>query len=397
MSKKRSTTKQQERPVAQEASSHPAPAGWWTVEPPSGEVSAAIERLRRAKDVVQVAVMPDVHVAGPVCVGTAFATTRLIYPGAIGGDIGCGVSVMRFNGEATVLKDKRRAQKVLRALGRFVPVNRHGVESRERVLPNELEDLSLASPQLEAKRRNDGRQQLGTLGGGNHFAELQADDEGALWLMVHSGSRAMGQAVRDHHVDSGTRSRGGLTYLDAESDEGRSYLNDMGWALDYAKANREALVFAVACAVEDALGMAPDESTHASTHHNSVRREAIGEDMLWVHRKGAIPATANEPAAIPGSMGTASFHTVGRGCTAALNSCSHGAGRRFSRGVARSRITRRVFEDQMRGVWHDARMAGKLRDEAPGAYRDIDKVMRAQHELTKVVRRLVPILSYKGA
>jgi tRNA-splicing ligase RtcB len=374
-----------------------ATAHWWTAEEPSGEVSAAVERLRRAEDVVQVAVMPDVHVAGPVCVGTVFATRRLIYPAAVGGDIGCGVSVMRFEGEAGRLRDRRRAQRLLRELGRLVPVRRHGAERRERELPAELERVALASSKLEARRRKDGRQQLGTLGAGNHFAELQADQEGALWLMVHSGSRGMGQAIRDYHAERARRGAGGLAYLDSESEDGQRCFADMSWALDYASANRDAVVWAVAQAVSDVLGLAPDEATHTSAHHNYVRRESVGEVEYVVHRKGAISAATGERGAIPGSMGSASFHTEGRGCVEALNSSSHGAGRRMSRGAARDRITRRAFEAQMKGVWHDARMAGMLREEAPGAYRKIDEVMRAQHDLTKVVRRLVPILSYKGA
>lgn len=374
-----------------------APAQWWTIEPPSGEVAASIERLRRAKDVVQVAVMPDVHLAGPVCVGTVFATRRLIYPTAVGGDIGCGVSVMRFEGEADRLRDRRRAQRLLHELGRLVPVRRHGAESRNRELPGELESVALSSQKLGAQSRHNGRQQLGTLGQGNHFAELQADDEGALWLMVHSGSRAMGQAIRDEHTKSAQLDASGFGYLDGESLEGQRYLADMNWALDYATANRQAMVWAAAEAVSHVLGFAANEATHISTHHNCVKRERVGDVDCWVHRKGAISAFAGEQGAIPGSMGTASFHTEGRGCAEALNSSSHGAGRRFSRGAARERITRRAFELQMKGVWHDARVAGRLRDEAPGAYRDIEKVMRAQHQLTKVVRRLTPVLSYKGA
>jgi len=370
---------------------------WWTSEAPSGDVSAAIERLRRAEDVRAVAVMPDVHIAGPVCVGTVFATRRLIYPGAVGGDIGCGVSVMRFEGEAARLRDRRRAQRMLRELGLRVPVRHHGADSRDRELPPKLEGVALSSPRLESLKRRQARQQLGTLGQGNHFAELQADEEGALWLMVHSGSRGIGQAVRDEHAAKANPGPGGLAFLDSETREGQEYLKDMLWAQSYASANRDALVCALAEVVDDVLGFAADETTRESSHHNCVQRESVDQELCFVHRKGAISAAAGERGAIPGSMGTASFHTEGRGCAQALNSSSHGAGRRFSRAAARQRITRRAFDTQMKGVWHDARLAGKLRDEAPAAYRDIDAVMRAQHELTKVVRRLVPILSYKGA
>jgi tRNA-splicing ligase RtcB (3'-phosphate/5'-hydroxy nucleic acid ligase) len=145
------------------------------------------------------------------------------------------------------------------------------------------------------------------------------------------------------------------------------------------------------------LGVAPGRDSEIACVHNFLRRETHSGTDLWVHRKGAISARAGEPGVVPGSMGTPTFHVVGRGSSRSLCSSSHGAGRAMSRGEARRKIGAGELRRQLRGVWFDERRADALRDEAPAAYKDIGRVMRAQSELTKIVRRLRPVLSYKGA
>lgn len=171
----------------------------------------------------------------------------------------------------------------------------------------------------------------------------------------------------------------------------------MGWAEDYARANRNAILEAVVEVMRGLFRVDQLPESRVDCHHNFVRREAHFGEELWVHRKGAVPAGVGVPGIIPGSMGSASFHVEGRGCGAALASSSHGAGRAMSRDAARRAIPVRELERQMRGVWFDHRRANLLRGEAPGAYKDVHAVMRAQRELTKVVRTLRPVLSYKGA
>jgi tRNA-splicing ligase RtcB len=248
--------------------------------------------------------------------------------------------------------------------------------------PVGLDPEALSSPSLRALARREGLAQLGTLGSGNHFVELQADDDGALWLMLHSGSRGIGPAIRAHHAR-------GLIGLE----DGGAYLGDLDWALRYADANRRRLLDAAV----DAVGARADEDTLITCHHNHVRRETHDGRELWVHRKGAIPAARGEPGIVPGSMGAASFHVEGRGVAGALGSAAHGAGRAMSRTEARRRISDRELARQLAGVAWDARRAHLLRDEAPGAYKDIAAVMRAQRDLVRVVRRLRPLLSYKAA
>jgi tRNA-splicing ligase RtcB len=367
----------------------------WAEEPLPREVRAALERLARSDDVRRIAVMPDVHLAADVCVGTVVATGRTLYPNAVGGDIGCGVAALAFDAEVTLLDDGRAAAAVLAGLYRAIRLVRHG-RKRGPGLPADLETRALSAPSLETLKRRDGTLQVGTLGRGNHFVELQADEEGRLWLMLHSGSRGIGQAIRDHHLAKGAAGRSGLRFLDAESGEGRAYLQDLAWAVDYAEASRRAMVKAVGDVVERVLGVGADRASYVSCNHNHVRRESHDGEALWVHRKGAIPAAAGEPGLLPGSMGTCSFHVEGRGCPEALSSSAHGAGRRLSRTDARRTLSAGDVTRQLRGVWFDHRLAACLREEAPSAYKDIDAVVRAQRELVRVVRRLRPVLSFKG-
>lgn len=214
--------------------------------------------------------------------------------------------------------------------------------------------------------------------------------------MVHSGSRAMGQAIRAHHLTRAERTAGGLASLRADTAEGAAYLNDVAWALAYAAANRQAMVDAVADLLMAEFRVAALPETFIACHHNFVAREAIGGRRLWVHRKGVISARAGEPGLVPGSMGTASYHVEGRGCEAAWCSSSHGAGRAMSRGLARRRISVKTLEKEMTHVWFDRRRGRLLVDEAPSAYKDITAVMRAQSALTRIVRKLTPVLSFKG-
>jgi tRNA-splicing ligase RtcB len=359
-------------------------------------VEAAIRRLADSDDVRHVAVMPDVHLAADVCVGMVVATANALYPNAVGGDIGCGVAAIAFDGEAAVLDNERDAAAILAGLYRQIPLIRHSRKGGPR-LPAALDEAHLSSPRLDGLKLSEGSLQIGTLGRGNHFVELQADETGRLWLMVHSGSRGMGQAIRDHHVGQCSAGRSGLRFLSADSPAGRAYLQDLTWALDYAEVSRSAMVQAVRDVVEDVLGTVADEASYVSCNHNHVRRESHFGEPLWVHRKGAMSAAKGERGLIPGSMGTHSFHVEGRGCEEALTSSAHGAGRRLSRTEARRSLSAKEVTRELRGVWFDHRLAPRLREEAPSAYKDIDGVLRAQHELVRIVRKLRPLLCFKGA
>lgn len=372
-----------------------APIQAWLTAPMKHDVSEAIERLRRAPGVQQIAVMPDVHLATDVCIGVVVATSQLIYPQAVGGDIGCGMLAVGFDVEATALEDPKVAGRVLSELGRVVPARRR---NRRAAIPPppEVQLATLSHPLLETMRRNEGAIEFATLGSGNHFLELQSDEDGQLWLMVHGGSRGMGPAIRDHHLAQGEDVDGGLRALDATIDQGTRYLNDAAWARGFADASRRAMAVEVGSVMEAVLNVRIRWETAISTDHNHVSLERHGDRNLWVHRKGAMPASLGQSGVLPGSMGSLSFHVEGRGHEPALCSSAHGAGRALSRTVAREKVSERELRRQMEGVWYDYRLANRLRDEAPAAYKDIRAVLRAQKELVKVTRTLRPVLNYKG-
>jgi tRNA-splicing ligase RtcB len=378
-----------------------APLFEWRTAPLSPDVAAAVARLRNAADVAQVALMPDVHLAHDVCIGTVLATHGRLYPAAIGGDVGCGVATLGFEGDANRLTPAM-AGVVLRDLSRLIPALLQA-PGEDAPLPGDLEARALSTASLESLRRRTGRREFGTLGRGNHFVELQVDDDGRPWAMVHSGSRAMGPAIQAHHQSAAARAsptagaESAFVSLVAESEAGRRYLADLDWAIDYARASRERMLQALCVVLSHRLGFEPRLETHVDCGHNHVRREAHGGRALWVHRKGAISAAEGERGLIPGSMGDMTCHVTGRGHPDALGSASHGAGRQMSRTEARSRVSTRDLHRQMHGVYFDEALAHALRDEAPGVYRPLSAVMRAQADLVRIERRVRPLLSYKGA
>ncbi len=367
----------------------------WLAGPLGADVSGALDRLRTAPDVQHVAVMPDVHLAADVCVGVVVATSHLIYPQAVGSDIGCGMLAVAFDIDATRLADPRIAAGVLAAIGRAVPAARRNRESAV-PLPADLTEAPLSHPRVEAVRRREGAVEFATLGSGNHFVELQADEDGHLWVMLHTGSRAVGQAIRNHHLERAEGVGGTLKALDARTEAGQAYLADASWARRFAHASRTAIAQEVGKVLLESLDARLCWETAIAVDHNHVALEQHEGRELWVHRKGAMRARAGESGVLPGSMGTASYHVEGRGEGGALCSSAHGAGRVMSRSAARRHVTLKDVSQQMRGVWYDYRHADDLRDEAPSAYKDIRAVLRAQHDLVKVTRTLRPVLNYKG-
>ncbi len=373
-----------------------APMQSWLVAPMDDEVSKAVRRLRRAPDVRRVAVMPDVHLAEDVCVGIAVATSDLLYPQAVGGDIGCGMLAIPFDVEAASINEPRIAGRILAHLGNSIPARRR-TRRHTIPMPGDLSTPMLSDPRLDALWKTAGALEFATIGSGNHFVELQADESERLWLMVHSGSRGLGPAIRDHHLSRADAVGGGLKCLKSGEDTGAAYLCDAGLARRFSNENRRQIALLVEEALLNTAGSGHLQWAEAiATDHNHVEHETHGTLRLWVHRKGAMPAWSGQPGVLPGSMGSLSYHVVGRGCADALCSSAHGAGRILSRTEARRTITSRELQRQMGRVWYDFRQSDRLRDEAPGAYKDIRAVARAQRDLVKVVRVLRPLLNHKG-
>lgn len=366
----------------------------------SHRLSTAVERslitMRRATDVQYLAVMPDVHLATDVCIGAVLATNSIVYPAAVGSDIGCGILAIRLDVEADLFSSAAQAAKLLSGLYRTVPTNKHHAATAPESIGQKLLDWRLSDPVLEKLKPRDARVQLGTLGRGNHFLEFQSDNEGSLWLMIHSGSRAMGQSITRWHLDKLSDDSAGLVGLNTEYSTGQEYLNDMNWAREYAAQNRLSMMNATLSLMKAHWSIDADHESLIHTDHNHVQFETHFGKRLLVHRKGAQHLEADQAGIVPGSMGTCSFLVVGRGCAEALNSCSHGAGRRLSRTEAKKKVSSKRFDAQMKHVWFDRRKSNRLRDEAPEAYKDVREVMRSQRELVRIVSEQQPVLNFKG-
>ncbi|MCA8998062.1 MAG: RtcB family protein [Planctomycetaceae bacterium] len=369
------------------------PMASWLVEPLPQEVHRSVQRIRRAEDVCRVALMPDAHLAETVCVGMVIATRELIYPEAVGRDIGCGMAALAWHSDDSLFDSERFARALLRRIREGIPILKH---RRHRELPNEIPAQGLSHQRLRNAANRDGAMQLGTLGRGNHFLEFQTDQQGRLWSLVHSGSRGMGPLITQHHLESCSIRSAGIRGVLAESEEGQAYLQDADWARRYARASRLAMLRVVGEILATGFSIAADWNSLIHSDHNHVQMEEHFAERCWVHRKGAQSAREEESGVIPGSMGTTTYHIRGRGVAPSLMSCSHGAGRRLSRERARKSIRTRDLLQEMRKVHFDPSMADRYREESPGAYKDIRRVMRAQKDLVRIENTLQPRLVFKG-
>jgi len=339
--------------------------------------------------------MPDVHEGRTVPNGVVVATMNLVYPDLVGADIGCGASALRFAGAAEDLSTAE-LEAILAAVHAAVPTLKHSAARAEENASevDALGELSCASLANEARR--EGRYQLGTIGRGNHFLELARDEEGGVWGVVHTGSRAMGHAVIGHHLRAARAgAQGELPSLDLREQAGKDYFADMQWACRYATANRLAILNALADALEQHGGMAAEEASYLDCLHNFARMEQHGGRMLLVHRKSANAADVGQRGIVAGSMKSGSRIVVGLGHAGSLRSSSHGAGRLMSRTEASEKVSTAQLKGMMRGIVYHEQQVARFRDEAPQAYRDLRNVMRAQSELVRGERALVPLLNDK--
>jgi tRNA-splicing ligase RtcB len=264
-------------------------------------------------------------------------------------------------------------------------------------VPDGLLAAPLSTASLEHAREALARRHLGTLGGGNHFLELDRDAEGGIWLLVHSGSRGLGAAVAHHHARAAVAHHDDdLAGLDATAPEGMAYLGDLAWALDFARANRRRIEARALEVLGDVLPEPPAPDEVIDIHHNFIARETWFGRELIVHRKGAVAVPKGTLALVPGSMGTASYVVEGLGDADSFGSCSHGAGRVMSRKEARAQVRPPALAEAMRRVVYPEHLLRQLVEEAPAAYRDIVEVLEDQEELVRRRARLEPIAVLKG-
>jgi tRNA-splicing ligase RtcB len=357
-----------------------------------------------------VAAMPDVHAGIGATVGSVIPTKGAILPAAVGVDIGCGMGAVRLSLTAADLPDN--LSRLRGAIEAAVPVGfdqhdaRDALDHAAKPFARALDRIADKHPGLaKMQKRFDETwvRQLGTLGGGNHFIEVCLDEEDRVWVMLHSGSRGIGNAIgryfieraREHCLKRDVRLPDrDLAWFDEGTPLFDDYVEAVSWAQDYASANRREMMALVLEAVERVLRPFAATEEAINCHHNYVERERHFGESVLVTRKGAIRAGRGELGIIPGSMGAKSYIVRGKGDADSFSSCSHGAGRRMSRTEAKRRFSRADLERQTEGV--ECRKDAGVIDEIPGAYKSIDEVMANQTDLVEVVHTLKQVVCVKG-
>ncbi|NDL55887.1 RtcB family protein [Phytoactinopolyspora mesophila] len=350
------------------------------------------------------ALMPDAHLGKGATVGSVIPTLGAIVPAAVGVDIGCGMIALRSQYTLADIKGLNRAR-LRKAIEKAIPLsagnyNRELTASARR-RSAELEDIpGVGTAEGIAPKW---RLQLGSLGSGNHFIEVSADELDRIWLFLHSGSRGVGNQIAQRHIkiarDECQRREirladRDLAYLEEGTHQFDAYIRDLTWAQRFALLNREEMMDRLAECFGTWVGEPVAELERINCHHNySVREHHFGKDV-WLSRKGAINAAEGVAGLIPGSMGTASYVVVGKGNRDALNSAPHGAGRNYSRSRARRTFTHEQLRKAMAGIeWRDT---AAFLDEIPEAYKDIDVVMADAADLVEIRHTLRQIVNVKG-
>lgn len=348
-----------------------------------------------------VAIMPDVHCGYGVPIGCVFAATgNVILPSAVGVDIGCGMRACKSDLDVIHTSDLKKIMGLVRER---VPVGFAHNKTIAAMPPIATADRKV--PVVHSQWES-ASYQLGSLGGGNHFIEFQKDEDGFLWIMIHSGSRNLGKKIADHYTAvakelnarwySSIPAEHDLAFLPLDTEDGKEYKAEMEYALDFARANRALMMDRIMACVREVIGKVEFEPA-IDVHHNYAQIEHHMGQNVMVHRKGATFAGNGHYGIIPGSQGTASYIVCGKGNVLSFNSCSHGAGRKMGRKQAQRELDleheKQVLDEQ--GIIHAIRGKSDL-DEASGAYKDIDVVMENQSELVEIVHRLKPVGVIKG-
>jgi tRNA-splicing ligase RtcB len=349
-----------------------------------------------------VALMPDAHVGIGATVGSVIPTKNAVIPSAVGVDIGCGMIAAELDLIEAQLPDN--LEPLLSRIEKAIPA---GVgQGHDHVARNADEWLAEHKPatELAADKTAKVLKQFGTLGSGNHFFELCVDERGRVWVVLHSGSRGIGNQLATQHIAKARTlakelelrlEDPDLAYFVEGTSEFDAYIGDMLWSQEYARANRDQMMDNAMREVLAFIGTGR-ETQRINCHHNFTQREVHNGVETWITRKGAIKADVDDLGVIPGSMGTRSYIVRGKGNEASWMSCSHGAGRRHSRTKAKKLYTAADLAEQMKGkVWLSKR-ADALVDEIPAAYKDIDRVMADQSDLVEVLHTLHQVLNYKG-
>lgn len=367
-----------------------------------------------------VCLMPDTHAGKGMPIGGVIATKDVIIPNAVGVDIGCGMDFIPTNIRVEEIKDVQTGngtiiQAIIGNIMRTIPLNAERYK-----VPQSSDVLDRAKQEMEKYEANaelvplidDGYFQVGSLGGGNHFIELQEDQDGYLCLMIHSGSRHLGKAICDHFHEkarelnrrwySAVKDEYRLSFLPVHTDEGQQYIHWMNLAMDYAYENRAHMLDKTCCIVKEVIekhtGHTVEFGEEINCHHNYAALENHYDANVWVHRKGATRVREGELAVIPGAMGSYSYVVQGKGHKESFCTSSHGAGRHYSRTGAREAfsVEEVIVDLKEQGVVLGKRKKNDVAEECRFAYKDIDEVMAQQQDMVTPIRKLKTVGVVKG-
>lgn len=357
-----------------------------------------------------IAIMPDSHQGYGMPIGGVLATKGVIIPNAVGVDIGCGMCAVKTS---LTDVDKDTLKKIMGEIRKAVPVGfeHHKVAQDEMLMPlNKIGEYNNGYLQIHYpivnKEYKSALTQIGTLGGGNHFIEIQKGSDGHIWIMIHSGSRNLGKQVADYYNKiakelnqkwhSEIPAKADLAFLPIDSEEGQAYIREMNYCVEFALANRKQIMAQCLNSFGHIIGKYEYDDVLNIAHNYARMENHFGENMM-VHRKGATLATTDTIGIIPGSQGTKSYIVRGKGNPESFNSCSHGSGRKMGRKEAERNLNladeQKKLDDQ--GILHELRGKSGL-DEAPGAYKDIQEVMKNQEDLIEILVELTPLGVIKG-
>ena len=357
-----------------------------------------------------IAAMPDVHLGLGATIGSVIATHKAIIPAAVGVDIGCGMVAVRLSITANDL-DEKSLKKVFDQITRDVPVGR-AQHADNRVLVDAVQPFEPGLKRLTDRHpellKSFGKfskwmNQMGSLGGGNHFIEVCLDEADQVWVMLHSGSRGIGNAIADHFIKLARKDMErwminlpdrDLAYFPEGTEHFDDYVEAVHWAQKYAMQNRQCMLDLVLSALARHLPAFEVTTEAVNCHHNYVAHEHHYGANVWVTRKGAIRAREGDLGIVPGSMGAKSYIVRGKGNPESFNSSAHGAGRKMSRTAAEKAFTETDLANQTVGVI--CRKDKGVIDEIPGAYKDIDQVMANQNDLTEILHTLKQVVCVKG-
>lgn len=366
----------------------------WTQDVEIESIAQAVNLAQLPFAFRHIALMPDVHLGYGMPIGGVMATRNVIVPNAVGVDIGCGMRAVQTDISVNDI-DKTQIKNIMGLVRNVIPVGfSHQKRAQEHDIFDNAPEYIVIHRELDSARK-----QLGTLGGGNHFIEIQAGSDGLVWLMIHSGSRNFGLKIAKEYHDKAKElcerwfspiPNKDLSFLPMDSIQGNEYYHAMKFALDFADANRELMMERFVDVMQNVLKVTVIHEL--DVHHNYASMENHFGSNVLVHRKGAIRAREGDVGIIPGSQGTKSYITEGLGNPESFMSSSHGAGRTMSRTRAKKELdladTIKFLDD--RGVVHSIRNVADL-DEAPQAYKDIEGVMGYQKDLTKIHTELTPL------